>query len=89
MALSPGVKQQGLDADHSPPTSADVKKTLIYTSHMSRCFMNFSFFFKCQTVERLSGINAFISQIIFILLRRIFLWFHHVLYMPVLCAYPA
>jgi hypothetical protein len=24
--LSPGVKRQGREADHSPPTSADVKK---------------------------------------------------------------
>jgi hypothetical protein len=31
-ALSPGVKQPGLEADHSPPTSAGVKKTWIYTS---------------------------------------------------------
>jgi hypothetical protein len=30
-ALSPGVKQEGRAADHSP-TSADVKKTWIYTS---------------------------------------------------------
>jgi hypothetical protein len=31
-AISPGVKRQGRDADHSPPTSAEVKKTWIYTS---------------------------------------------------------
>jgi hypothetical protein len=30
-ALSPGVKRQGRDADHSPPTSAQVKKMWIYT----------------------------------------------------------
>jgi hypothetical protein len=29
--LSAGVKQQGRQADHSPPTSAEVKKTWIYT----------------------------------------------------------
>jgi hypothetical protein len=28
----PGVKQQGREADHSPPTSAEVKKMWIYTS---------------------------------------------------------
>jgi hypothetical protein len=28
----PGVKRQGREADHSPPTSAEVKKTRIYTS---------------------------------------------------------
>jgi hypothetical protein len=28
----PMVKRQGSEADHSPPTSAEVKKTWIYTS---------------------------------------------------------
>jgi hypothetical protein len=31
-ALSLGVKRPGREADHSPPTSAEVKKTWIYTS---------------------------------------------------------
>jgi hypothetical protein len=31
-ALSPGVKWLGLESDHSSPTSAEVKKTWIYTS---------------------------------------------------------
>jgi hypothetical protein len=31
-ALSPGVKRPGHEADHSPPTSAEVKKTRIYTA---------------------------------------------------------
>jgi hypothetical protein len=31
-ALSLGVKQQGREADHSPPTIAEVKKTWFYTS---------------------------------------------------------
>jgi hypothetical protein len=31
-ALSPGVKRQGREADHSPPASAEVKKMWIYTS---------------------------------------------------------
>jgi hypothetical protein len=31
-ALSPGVKWQGREADHSPPASAEVKKLWIYTS---------------------------------------------------------
>jgi hypothetical protein len=30
--LSPGVKRPGREADHSRPTSAEVKKTFIYTS---------------------------------------------------------
>jgi hypothetical protein len=28
----PGLKRQGREADHSPPTSAEVKKMWIYTS---------------------------------------------------------
>jgi hypothetical protein len=31
-AFYPVVKQPGCEADHSPPTSAEVKKTWIYTS---------------------------------------------------------
>jgi hypothetical protein len=31
-ALSPELKRQGLEADHSPLTSSEVKKTCIYTS---------------------------------------------------------
>jgi hypothetical protein len=31
-AVPPGVKRQGREADRSPPTSAEVKKTWIYTS---------------------------------------------------------
>jgi hypothetical protein len=30
--LSPGVKWPGREADHSPPTSAEVKKMWVYTS---------------------------------------------------------
>jgi hypothetical protein len=31
-AFSPDVKRQGREPDHSPPTSAEVKKMWIYTS---------------------------------------------------------
>jgi hypothetical protein len=31
-ALSPGVNRQGREGDHSPPTSAEVKKMWTYTS---------------------------------------------------------
>jgi hypothetical protein len=31
-ALSPGVKRLARETDHSPPTSAEVKKTWVYTS---------------------------------------------------------
>jgi hypothetical protein len=37
--LSPGVKQQGSEADHSPPTSAKVKKMWMYTSTLPYAFM--------------------------------------------------
>jgi hypothetical protein len=30
-ALSPGVKRPGREVDHTPPTSAEVKKAYIYT----------------------------------------------------------
>jgi hypothetical protein len=30
-AVSPGVKRPRREADHSPPTSADIKKTWVYT----------------------------------------------------------
>jgi hypothetical protein len=38
-ALSRGVKRQGCEADHSPPTSAEVKKMWIYTSIPPYVFM--------------------------------------------------
>jgi hypothetical protein len=38
-ALSPGVKRQGREADHSPPASAEVKKIWIYTSTPPYAFM--------------------------------------------------
>jgi hypothetical protein len=38
-ALSPGVKGPGREADHSPPTSTEVKKMWIYTSTPLYAFM--------------------------------------------------
>jgi hypothetical protein len=38
-AVSPGVKRPGREADHSPPTSADVKKMWIFTSTPPYAFM--------------------------------------------------
>jgi hypothetical protein len=35
----PGVKRPAREADHSPPTSADVKKTWVYTSTPTYIFM--------------------------------------------------
>jgi hypothetical protein len=37
--LSPGVKRQGREADHSPPTTAEVKNTWIYASSRPYAFM--------------------------------------------------
>jgi hypothetical protein len=38
-ALSPEVKRQEREADHSSPTSAEVKKTWVYTSTFPYAFM--------------------------------------------------
>jgi hypothetical protein len=38
-ALSPGLKQPVRETDHLPPTSAEVKKMLIYTSTPPYVFM--------------------------------------------------
>jgi hypothetical protein len=38
-ALFPKVKWKGCEADHSPPTSAEVKKTRIYISTPPYVFM--------------------------------------------------
>jgi hypothetical protein len=38
-ALSPGVKRPGREADHSPPTTTEIKKTWIYTSTLPYAFM--------------------------------------------------
>jgi hypothetical protein len=35
----PGVKRPGREVDHSPPTSAEVKKMWIYTSTLTYAFM--------------------------------------------------
>jgi hypothetical protein len=38
-AVSSGLKRPGREDDHSPPTSAEVKKTWIYTSTPPYVFM--------------------------------------------------
>jgi hypothetical protein len=38
-ALSPGIKQPGLEADHSPPTIAEIKNMWICTSTPPYVFM--------------------------------------------------
>jgi hypothetical protein len=37
--LFPGIKRQGREADHSPPTTAEIKKMWIYTSTPPYVFM--------------------------------------------------
>jgi hypothetical protein len=39
MALFPGARRPGLEADHSPPTGAEVKKMRIYTFTSPYAFM--------------------------------------------------
>jgi hypothetical protein len=39
-ALSPGVKRPGREADHTLPTSAEVKKTWVYTSTLPYLMYN-------------------------------------------------
>jgi hypothetical protein len=38
-AISPEVKRRGREADHSPPTSSEVKKTWIYTCTLPYVFL--------------------------------------------------
>jgi hypothetical protein len=38
-ALSPEIKRSGSEADHSPPSGADVKNTWIYTPTCPYVFM--------------------------------------------------
>jgi hypothetical protein len=43
-ALSPGVRRPGREVDHSPPTSAEIKKMWIYTStpiHLHGIVLNY------------------------------------------------
>jgi hypothetical protein len=39
-ALSPEVKRPGREADHSPPSNAEFKKTWVYTSTPPYAFMS-------------------------------------------------
>jgi hypothetical protein len=38
-SLSPAVKRQGREANHSPPSSAEVKKMWVYTFTPPHAFM--------------------------------------------------
>jgi hypothetical protein len=40
--FTPGLKRPGREADHSSPTSAEVKKTRVYTSTSPHAFMALS-----------------------------------------------
>jgi hypothetical protein len=59
----PGVKRTGREADHSPPTSAKVKKMWIYTSTPPYAFIRDNFTLPCISrtfphVHTLAGIAA-------------------------------
>jgi hypothetical protein len=41
--FSSGVMRPGRETDHSPPTSAEVKKTWIYTSAPPYAFMSYAY----------------------------------------------
>jgi hypothetical protein len=63
-AHSPRVKQEGHEADHSPPTTAEVKKTWIYTSTSPAQIVkdrdNFTFLLYCNVyyvVEQIFSIR--------------------------------
>jgi hypothetical protein len=54
-ALSPGVKRQGLEADHSHPISVEVKKMWIYTSTPP-------YVFKAQVVKHRDNFTFFLPK---------------------------
>jgi hypothetical protein len=62
--LSPRVKRQGREADHSPPTSAEVKKMWIYTSTPPYAIMAY-----CSM-----PIRILITVLIKYLWRRVLYW---------------
>jgi hypothetical protein len=53
-ALSPGVKRQEREADHLPPTSAEVKKMWIYTRESKKlsALLFFQFIYTKVGVEQ-------------------------------------
>jgi hypothetical protein len=62
-ALSPGVKRQGREADHSPPTRAEVKKMWIYTSTPPYAFMAYLLPLRVLLYDALSEILCTDSNI--------------------------
>jgi hypothetical protein len=53
-AFTPQIKQPGCEADHSPPSTAKVKNTWIYTSTTLHIFMGGYFINKAQENSTLS-----------------------------------
>jgi hypothetical protein len=83
-----GVKQSGREANHSPPSSAEVKNECSYTSTpqyvvMAWCLVmyrdNFTFTLKCWTATFLYGLGLFLPQNSHSSLPLIFLNIHSVL----------
>jgi hypothetical protein len=67
-ALSPGVKQKELEAYHSPPISAEIKKTWVYTSTppilLHGVVFRDNFTFHLTLDKRLGGCFALVSLIL-------------------------
>jgi hypothetical protein len=61
----PGVKWPGREADHSPATSAEVKKMWIYTSNSPYAFMAFKHRNSLAYVD-VSSPSPYISIMIFV-----------------------
>jgi hypothetical protein len=60
-ALSPRIKRPGREAEHSPPTSAEVKKIWIYTSTPLYAFVGQLYLDKMQMTsicQQLTSINV-------------------------------
>jgi hypothetical protein len=78
-ALSLGVKQLGLEADHSPPTSAEVKKMWIYMTtppYRSITIIPVGLFFRrMYDISKYSvGVKfIFVHQVLRIVLYKIFI----------------
>jgi hypothetical protein len=64
-ALSPGVKRPGREADHSPPTSAEVKKIWIYTSTSTYAFMSLCLISYAQEQLYLFTVPVYVSLLRF------------------------
>jgi hypothetical protein len=68
--LSWGVTRQRREADHSPPTSTEVKKTWIYTSTTSNAFMAWCLVKRAATTVHLLYLERLEIILYFTLARK-------------------